>query len=430
VVVGYQFVHYEAYAKVSKKGSGGTGHATEGRTADEVIAEAAREFGNYPHVKNPKAPAIVDACRDGYTFDDLKADYEKACNSQVTMANGKTRKNRSTALTLATMVCSYPIPCDEIKTKEDHAKFHRWQKRVINHARSEFGDDYRMAVRHTDEKFPHLHIFAVAPDARRLHPGLEAAKSAENCGKKGGDLGKAASEGLRAAQDRYYEAVGKPEGQARLGPRLTRKTHAEWLKVQFANEKMAEMLNNPNKLRGEAEAKAAHEWGEKSFIAKVSAYGKKNTEHRQFSAKNRAIERAERMAAKKVSRAEAQTGAALARAKIAEGKVTKLEGEKREMEAALRNKTDSMLDIKNSRDVLDTVLSGELPHMTKKRQRYVREVLESQAEKTASAKVAAACAPAGRGEDQQIMAGDDEATRTLKRETNAQNAAARNSFNF
>lgn len=244
-MVGYQFVHFEAYAKVSKKGSAGKGHSTEGRTADEVLAEAAREAGNHPHVKNAKPAQVVDACRPGYGFDDLKADYQAACDAKVTMKNGKQRKNRSTALTLATIVCSYPVPLSEIKTPEQKADYLRWEKRCLAYAQSEFGDDYKMAVRHTDEKFPHLHIFGIAPDARRLHPGLAAAKIAENCGKTGKDLGKAAADGLRAAQDRYYEIVGQYAAQARLGPKRARLSRKDWVRIQFANEKTAEMLNNP-----------------------------------------------------------------------------------------------------------------------------------------------------------------------------------------
>lgn len=317
-MAGYQFVHFEAYAKVSKKGSGGKGHATEGRTADEVIAEAAREAGNHPHVKNPKPAKIVDACRDGYNFDDLKADYEAACNAPVTMKNGKQRKNRSTALTLATMVCSYPVPFSEIKTPEQKADYLRWERRSLDYARAEFGDNYRMAVRHTDEKFPHLHIFGIAPDARRLHPGLAAAKSAENQGKEGKDLGKAAADGLRAAQDRYYETVGQYVGQARLGPRRARLSRKDWVKIQFANEKTAEMLSKPARLMAEAEAKAAVAWGKKSLISKVSEYSKKSAENSQFSAERRGQSAAEKAALVAVDRADASAAKERVRADTAE----------------------------------------------------------------------------------------------------------------
>lgn len=402
-MAGYQFVHFEAYAKVSKKGSGGSGHATEGRTADEVIAEAAREAGNHPHVRNPKPARVVDACRDGYNFDDLKADYEAACNSQVTMKNGKTRKNRSTALTLATIVCSYPVPCDEIKTPEQKADYLRWEKRSLDYARAEFGDNYRMAVRHTDEKFPHLHIFAVAPDARRLHPGLAAAKTAENCGKKGGDLGKAAADGLRAAQDRYYESVGQYAGQARLGPRRTRLSRKDWVKTQFANQKTAEMLNNPGKLRAEAEAQAAAEWGKKSLVAKVAKYGNKSAENRQFVAGRESQSRAEKAALSAVARADASAAKERARADSAERQCESLKGAM-DMERAKASEAT------HSAGVLDALLQDAIPYLPAEQRQYVRDVLQAQASNTVSAGVAAACAPAAA----EVADGDDEVTRNLK----------------
>ena len=143
-MAGYQFMHMECYAKTSRKGSGNSGKTGDGRTADEVIAEAIREAGNAPHVKNPRKPHIADTCRAGYGFKDLKADYEAACDAKVTMANGKTRKNRSTALTLATMVCTYPVPVSELKTPEQKRDYQRWRKRAIQYARSEFGDDLQV----------------------------------------------------------------------------------------------------------------------------------------------------------------------------------------------------------------------------------------------------------------------------------------------
>jgi len=413
-MTGYQFVHFEAYAKVSKKGSGGTGHATEGRTADEVIAEAAREFGNYPHVKNPKAPAIVDACRDGYTFKDLKADYEKACNAQVSMANGKTRKNRSTALTLATMVCSYPIPCDEIKTKEDKDLYFSWERRSLDYAKEMFGDDYCMAVRHTDEKFPHLHIFAVAPDARRLHPGLEAAKSAENCGKKGRDLGKAASEGLRAAQDRYYEMVGKFEGQARLGPKRMRLSREDWQRTKAANEKYAEMLNNPINYQQDID---------RLSLELKKMQNKKQVLKNEIDKQNAIIKRTRTGPLSRFATAKKRDVEERAR------EITKRFGESIDKKNATINQQSK--EITALKTQLETAKQdSKVLNLLRKHAPDHVAVAEELAKKPAENSHSSPAMQAGHGADQQIMAGDDEATRALKQATNAQNAANRNSFDM
>lgn len=80
--------------------------------------------------------------------------------------------------------------------------------------------------------------------------------------------------------------------------------------------------------------------------------------------------------------------------------------------------------IREEHAALDAVLEYVIPNLSPQQKEYVRDALEEHAPKTASAKVAAACAP-DHGADQQIMAGDDEATRTLKQATNAANAVNR-----
>lgn len=259
-----------------------------------------------------------------------------------------------------------------------------------------------MAVRHTDEKFPHLHIFAVAPDARRLHPGLAAAKSAENCGKTGKDLGKAAADGLRAAQDRYYDAVGQYAAQARLGPRRSRLSRKDWVRIQFANEKTAEMLNNPAKLKAEAEAAAAVEWGKKSLISKISEYGKKSAENRQFVAEREGQSRAEAAALTAVARADSCAAKERVRANTAERQCESLKG-------ALDTERAKASEATHTGAVLDALLQDAIPYLPVAQRQYVRDVLQAQAGGTVSAGVAAACAPAAEVQD-----GDDEVTRNLK----------------
>lgn len=78
--------------------------------------------------------------------------------------------------------------------------------------RSEFGKDYRCAIQHLDEAYPHLHVYAVRPDfdAKQNHPGYRAQKEALATGCSSRQVEIAGALALKDFLDRYHDEVDQP----------------------------------------------------------------------------------------------------------------------------------------------------------------------------------------------------------------------------
>ncbi|WP_215763321.1 plasmid recombination protein, partial [Acetobacter sp. P1H12_c] len=240
------------------------------RTVDEVLDEAERIEGNMPHVKNPHAPKVVDGC----SFEELRQSHNAVENAKQTQKNGRERKVRTTQNTLATAVLSYPVSVEALKkaSPEEKQKYLHWRRDAIQFMRDEWGEDYKCAVQHTDEKFPHLHLYAVRTDfdAKQNHPGYRAQKEALANGKSGKEAEIAGAIALKAFLNSYYEQVGQKYGMARYGPRRTRSSRCKWVKEQIANDAHAQILRDRDKYKQSIKEEVAREWAETSTIGKLS----------------------------------------------------------------------------------------------------------------------------------------------------------------
>jgi len=270
---GFQFIHFENYARSPREKITGKGGIIRPNKkvwgVKEILAEASREVGACPHVDNPKVPRVVYGC----SIDELAEMHDQVENAVQTRKDGKTRKIIKTQNTLATSVLSYPVPVAVIKnSKEEQEKYYEWRRRSVGFMEGLWGDDFKCAVQHLDEKFPHLHCYGLAPDwkANDLHPGLAVVPSK---GKKGRDAGKEAIDALRAVQDRYQREVGAYCALTRLGPGRRRLSRSDWKQEKAQQEALQATLNKSEEIRAEYREEATREaqidFAEQSWGVKV-----------------------------------------------------------------------------------------------------------------------------------------------------------------
>ena len=254
-ITGYQFVHLECYARKTD---------ARGRSVDYVLSEAERRPESCSHVVAPCLPELVF----GSSLGDLRATHDsRAATAMATIAGGKTRKIRQDQLTLLTIVASHPATVAEVlNDPEVAAEVAAWEQRVVGWLRNQWGDDLASVVRHTDEKFAHLHAYVMPNDkemrARRLHPGVAAKAVAQAAALADGAEPKAANavgdkayrEAMRASQDGFWRSVGIPCALARIGPARRRLSRAEWHAEKAGVAAAAEALLVVDVARAEADA--------------------------------------------------------------------------------------------------------------------------------------------------------------------------------
>ena len=222
-------MHVEGYARTIGKGKEG------GNNCAKVVAEAERQDGACPHVAKPEKPILLYGVSPSETLKLAEAWAEAS-----TDARG--HKLRKDALCMLAGVISVP----EDLTEEDWKKF---KGNALKWLKNEYGKRLRTVVEHTDEEHRHIHFMAVPLAKERfevLHDGVKAQNAANQ--KRGSRKatkeekqvgykeGRAAyAEAMRKFQDRFFTAVGKKAGLARIGPSRRRLTRAEWLAEKAAN---------------------------------------------------------------------------------------------------------------------------------------------------------------------------------------------------
>jgi hypothetical protein len=235
--MGYQFIHLEAYSRKAD---------SKGRSVDWVLAEARRDPEASLHVECPAPPELIH----GISLDELAALHdERADVATTTLKNGKTRKVRRDQKSLLTVVASYPAPLKELTANSaERESLKSWEQRTVEWLQSQFGDDLMTVIRHTDERYPHLHAYVLPGSdqelrALRMHPGHEAKRrvmdSDSNPGSKK-DLNRlgdrAYRDAMRRWQDSYHQNVGVPSGLTRLGPARRRLSREAWQAEQVASQ--------------------------------------------------------------------------------------------------------------------------------------------------------------------------------------------------
>lgn len=260
--MGYQFIHLEAYAREASKQKKGSAH----KSVRDIIAEAAREPGNCPHVEFPEPPEIIY----GSLYD-----AERSANEWAEQAtDDKGRKLRKDGHCLLAGVISLP--------KQRESEWPEFSKLSLKYLKQKYGDRLKAVVGHHDESHPHMHFYCVARPSESfssIHEGQKAAKKVKKAGKKKGEQNTAYIQAMRLFQDDFYFKVGIRAGLVRFGPKRKRKTRAEWITEQKQAEADAKRLNliENSKKVAEAGFKQGYEQGKKQAEKEAKAPVKKFT---------------------------------------------------------------------------------------------------------------------------------------------------------
>lgn len=238
-MAGYQFIHYEAYAR--------TGNDKK-RGLLSVAQEADRDTASHPHVINPLPPEYLV----GDSFVDAAQQIIAAADDSKVSHSGKKRKLRKDANVGIGLIASHPTSLNDIHALPEPERqrmiddVRDWAEDVIIFAQNEFPGLVRVAALHWDETHPHIHILigntAPTDDFQIIHKGEQARKRAQGNDRtgKGKKLGNDAyTREMRRFQDRFHAEVSLHHGQARLGPKRRRLSRSEWQKEQAQAEALA-----------------------------------------------------------------------------------------------------------------------------------------------------------------------------------------------
>ena len=235
----FQFVHENAYGLLGAKPKGSLTRAKW--SVEEVIKEAIRSPGSCQHVRHPK-PAV---CHAGLASEELllwvKKTLEPAVKTQqVSLANGRKRRQRIDTPVVIVGVASYPRAASQFDSNYKEWIFFVlcWLKRRYK--------DLVSVLEHVDEGYGHLHFFAW--DAGRPVRSIRACGAREMEAKaKGLSPKQIQSEirtGFKEYQDDFFRAVGKQCGLARISdspqPRMSR---SKW-KAKKEEAELNEKLTN------------------------------------------------------------------------------------------------------------------------------------------------------------------------------------------
>ncbi len=238
-MAGYQFIHYEAYAR--------QGNETK-RSLIAIAQEADRDSGAHPHVITPQPPEYLL----GTSFIDAAEQIVAAADESRVIHGGKPRKLRKDANVGIGLIASHPLSLNDLHalTETDRLRMidevKDWAESVVTFAQAEFPGLVKVAALHWDESHPHIHILigSTEPtdDFQIIHKGEQARKRAQGNDRtgKGKKVGNDAyTKEMRRFQDRYHAEVSLHHGQARLGPNRRRLTRAQWRKEQAQAEALA-----------------------------------------------------------------------------------------------------------------------------------------------------------------------------------------------
>lgn len=238
-MAGYQFIHYEAYARQGNESK---------RSLISIAQEADRDTGSHPHVITPQPPEYFM----GASFVDSAEQIVAAADESRVSHGGKTRKLRKDANVGIGLIASHPLSLNDLHALPEPERLRMiadvkdWAEDVVMFAQSEFPGRVQVAALHWDESHPHIHILIgntePTDDFEIIHKGEQARKRAQGNdrtgkGKKAGN--DAYTKEMRRFQDRYHAEVSLHHGQARLGPGRRRLTRSAWRKEQAQAEALA-----------------------------------------------------------------------------------------------------------------------------------------------------------------------------------------------
>jgi hypothetical protein len=264
-MAGYQFIHYEAYARNGNE---------KKRSLISIAEEADRAPGSHPHVINPLPPETLL----GSSFVDAARQIVSAADESRVNHGGKKRKLRKDANVGIGLIASHPTSLNDIHAlpEPDRQRMiddvRDWAEDVVMFAQAEFPGQVRVAALHWDETHPHIHILIgntdPTDDFEVIHKGEQARRRAQGNdrsaqGKKAGN--DAYTREMRRFQDRYHAEVSLHHGQARLGPGRRRLTRSEWRKEQA----QAESLAHSKRLADEVQSRIENDLADAAMQAQV-----------------------------------------------------------------------------------------------------------------------------------------------------------------
>lgn len=235
--MGYQFMHIEPFGR---EGAHRKNSSARKPSMQDICAEMIREPHACPHVTQPLEAKVIF----GITPQQAVALADERAAQAV---DGKNRKLRVDASVILVGIASWPESVAKISNDRRKQKRYRdWRGATIAWLKRRWGDDFKTAVEHLDEPYPHIH-FVIVPKVgadRRLriadiHPGHHAAAKRKSGGGGARDQRKAYKAAMVALQDDYYEHVGAQFGLTRIGPRRQRLNRSEWTEQQRQAEALA-----------------------------------------------------------------------------------------------------------------------------------------------------------------------------------------------
>lgn len=259
---GYQFAHIEIYSEKPQCKIGPSDQQSRKRngsrtwTAQQILDEAERLEHAAPHViPGRPGPEITHGCVS--TFAELRTAQKAAARVKETFPYTRkdgtkakrTCKLRTDAASLYASVVLVPVRTDQaLKDLIVRAQAVAALNEAVAHERNRIegaGGQFMLAVRHWDEEFLHVHVFAL--DSKRgrvkhLHPGHLAKdravqkstdrKIAKKEANKPGD--RAYCDAMRQWQDDLFQEVFRKYGLLRYGPRRERLSRGEYKRAKEA----------------------------------------------------------------------------------------------------------------------------------------------------------------------------------------------------
>lgn len=257
----YQFIHYENYsiniskkkAKENKSKRENYNNETTGRNLREVIAEAKREPGNFRHVDHAEEPILLY----GLELDEverLALEYHSKTKIKVNVkGEEKERGLRKDANIILAGIVS--LAAENIDFWEDY------KNDAMKYLKNKYGDKLKSVIEHTDEDNPHFHYYVIQNTGENfdlVHDGKRA--MLENKDKIKSDQNKEYKKAMREFQKDFWLNVSSKYGLMKDGPKLTRKTHA-----QYEAEKRQVRLINELKTKTEIEINLLKEKNQKEI---------------------------------------------------------------------------------------------------------------------------------------------------------------------
>jgi hypothetical protein len=183
-----------------------------------ITREAVRAQGAAKHVSGLPKVYLIEG-------EDPIAVGQEAIRQAGMALDFRGRRLRRNGTALVAAVASYPVSISQLGAHpEKEEQLHKWVDQTVAWARKRWGRQVRSVVLHTDEEYPHLHLFLVPEllasnrlDVAAIHPGIAARDAVQRAGHSTSQQTSAYIEAMKALQSDFHDAVSAGFGHARKG---------------------------------------------------------------------------------------------------------------------------------------------------------------------------------------------------------------------